>query len=83
MARRKANIPANETPEAKFIRVANERVSRILSSLRQLGGLGNTSQYMSKLEQRKQIAEALTAAMNKSMDALNKGGEAAPEFKLK
>jgi hypothetical protein len=83
MPRKAKNIPANETPEAKFIRVATDRVNRLLTALKQLGALGNTSQYGSKIEQRNQIKEALTTALTRSMEALNKGGETAPEFKLK
>lgn len=83
MPRKKANVPANETPEQRFVRVATERVNRLLTSLKQLGGLGTPSTYKSSAEQRKQIQEALTTATTRAMEAMSKGGETAQEFKLK
>lgn len=83
MPRKKANVPANETPEARFIRVANDRVSRLLTSIKQLARLGNPSEYKSKAEHRAQIQEALETALKRSMESMNKGGETQQEFKLK
>ncbi len=83
MPRKRTNIPANETPEQRFVRVANERVNRLLTGLKQLGTLGNPSQYKSKTEQRSQIGDALKASLERAMDSMNKGGEVTPEFKLK
>lgn len=83
MPRAKKNIPANETPEARFVRVAQDRVSRLLTQLKQLGGLGNPSQYKSKAEHRAQIKDALQGALDRAVEAMGKGGETTPEFKLK
>jgi hypothetical protein len=83
MPRRAQNVPANEKPEARFARVATSRVNVILTSLKQLGTLGNPKMYTSSPDQRKQIGEALKAALERSVDTLNKGGETVQEFKLK
>jgi hypothetical protein len=83
MPRRAQNVPANEKPEARFVRVATSRVNSILTSLKQLGTLGNPKVYSSSLDQRKQIGEALKAALERSIDSLHKGGETVQEFKLK
>jgi hypothetical protein len=83
MPRKSQNIPANEKEDARFIRVVNGRVNAILQQLKQLGTLGNPKLYKSSKEQRDQINTALSAALNRSMDTLNKGGEVVPEFKLK
>jgi len=82
MPRKKSNIPANETPESRFIRVANERVNRLLTGLKQLGTLGGTT-YASKTEQRKQIGDALEGAVKRAMESMSKDGVAPQEFKLK
>lgn len=82
MPRKKTNIPANETPEARFVRVANERVNRILTGLKNLGTLGGSS-YASKAEQRTQIKTALETALGKCMESMSKDGTTPAEFKLK
>ena len=83
MPRKAANVPANEKPEARFVRVATSRVNSLLTSLKQLGSLGNPKVYTSSPDQRKQIGEALKGAMERALDTLNKGGETVQEFKLK
>jgi hypothetical protein len=83
MPRKAKNVPANETPEARFVRIANDRVNRLLTGIKQLGGLGDTKTYKSSAEQRKQIDTALTTALTRTMESMNKGGEVQQEFKLK
>jgi hypothetical protein len=83
MPRKAANVPANEKEDARFIRVATSRVNSMLQSLKQLGTLGNPKMYKSTKEQRDQIQTALTGALTRCMESMNKGGEVTPEFKLK
>jgi hypothetical protein len=82
MPRSKQSIPANETNDKRFARVATQRVNSILTSLKQLGSLGNPNNYTSNPEQRKQIQTALTNALEASMQAMARG-ESVQEFKLK
>ncbi len=80
MPRKAANVPANETNAQRFVRVANHRVNLILTQLKGLGNLTG-SQYESKPEQRKKIAEALKLHMDNAMTAMEKGTPV-QEFKL-
>lgn len=82
MPRKKANIPANENNAQKFARLANERVNRILAGLKQVGALGNTTQYTSTAEQREKVVDALRKGVERAADQLKKGGEVPQEFKL-
>lgn len=80
MPRKAANVPANETNAQRFARIVNHRVNIVLTQLKGIGNLNGT-QYESKPEQRKKIAEALKAGVDASMTALEKGTPV-QEFKL-
>jgi hypothetical protein len=80
MPKFKQNIPANESESMKFIRLATHRVNTILRSYKQLGQLGGKS-YKSSPEQVKKIETVLTEALNRSVQALQKG-ESVQDFKL-
>jgi len=82
MPRKAQLIPANEKPADRFLRVASHRVNSLLTQLKQLGTLGNPKMYTSDPELRKQIGDALKAALDRSLDTLNKGGETVQEFKF-
>jgi hypothetical protein len=82
MPRKAQNIPANETKNQKFARLANQKVNQTLTLLKAVGGLGNRNQYESTPEQRKKIGEALTGAVGRAMDQMARGGETVQEFKL-
>lgn len=81
MPRKAQNVPANETSSAKFIRLANQRVSRLLMQYKQLGSLGGPA-YQSTPEQVKKIADALKGAQDRAVEQLQKKTVATPEFKL-
>jgi len=80
MPRTKANIPANENEAQRFVRLANQRVNSILTTLKQLGQLRG-SNYKSTPEQRKKIDTVLVEAVQKAVKAME-SGEASQEFKL-
>lgn len=81
MPRSRQNVPANETSSQRFIRLANDRVSVILKNFKALGKLGGTT-YYSTPDQRKQINTALTEALARTMQSMEKG-DSVQEFKLK
>lgn len=67
-------VPANETKHDKFIRLANQRVKRIITNLRQFGKLGapaydRTSEEIDKLE------AALKAEVDLAITKLRQGHE--------
>lgn len=80
MPRKAQNVPANENPAQRFVRIANHRVNLILTGLKGLGNLTGAT-YESKPEQRKKIAEALKAGVDASMQSLDKGTPT-QDFKL-
>lgn len=80
MPRTKQVIPANETPNQRFIRLANVRVNNTLTCLKSLSQLSGP-QYASTPVQRKQIQTALVDATNRALTILEKG-ETVQEFKL-
>jgi hypothetical protein len=82
MPRTKQNIPANESNNQRFIRVATFRVNTILTNLKQMGSLGNTSQYASSKEQHEQIRKSITDALDRAIQGMQKG-EAVSDFKFK
>lgn len=67
MAGRKA--PANETPEARFVRLANGRAAVALKAIDGLGKLVG-SQYASTKEQHAKLFGALRSKMETSERAL-------------
>ncbi len=81
MPRKAKNVPMNETPAQRFVRLANQRVNRILVTFKQLGQLGGSA-YASSPEQVRKIAEVLKAAHDRSVDQLQKKEVASGEFKL-
>lgn len=80
MPRTKQSIPANENESQRFVRVANHRVNTILTAYKMLGQLGG-AQYKSVPEQRKKIKDALQQALDRCMQAMERG-ESVQEFKL-
>jgi hypothetical protein len=82
MPRKAANVPANENNTQRFVRLANQKVNSVLTQLKSIGGLGNTKLYTSTPEQRKKIQEVLTGAVSRTMDSMNRGGEATQDFKV-
>lgn len=83
MPRKAQNVPANEKPDARFLRVAQTRVNSLLTSFKQLGAMGNPKLYTSTEMQRKQLSDALHAGLERALDSLNKGGETPQEFSFK
>lgn len=79
MPRKAANIPANETPAQRFVRLANQKVNTTLKSLKALGAL-HGSTVVSSADQRKAIKNALTEGLETAMQALD--GKVIQEFKL-
>ena len=79
MPRKKANIPANETPAQRFVRLANQKVNTMLKGLKSLGTL-HGSNYASTADQRKVIKTALTEGVDTALQALE--GKTIQEFKL-
>lgn len=80
MPRTKANIPQNENEAQRFVRLANQRVNSILTSLKSLGQLRG-SNYKSTPEQVKKIEQALNEGLTRAIKAMQ-SGEATAEFKL-
>jgi hypothetical protein len=60
----------NETPEAKFLRLALPRVNKSIKAISQIGKLGARS-YASTEEQRNKIHGALNEAVELAMRQLN------------
>ena len=81
MPRRAENIPTNEQPPARFVRVATKRTNQILAILKTMTTLGGAD-YVSSAEQRKQIEEAIGAATKTAIEGMTKGGTV-QAFKLK
>jgi hypothetical protein len=81
MPRKKTNIPANETPAQRFVRLANMRVNRLLSDFKSLAQLRGKL-YVSTPEQRKKIGEVLTETHTRSMKLLESAEVDNSGFKL-
>lgn len=81
MPKKSSRVPENETSQAKFMRLANQRVNRLLATYKQLGALGGTA-YTSTPDQVKRIGDALKASHDRAMDQLNKKTVSTQEFKL-
>ena len=81
MPKKRSNVPSNETPAAKFMRLANQRVSRFMKVYKQLGALGGSA-YQSTPDQLKKINDALINSHQHAMDSLNRKAVATQEFKL-
>lgn len=61
----------NETKNQKFVRLAQQRVSRAVKMIYNIGNLGGSG-YESTEDQRKKIEEALTGAVTNAVNRLNK-----------
>lgn len=68
---RVSKVPADETKEQKFVRLATARVNKVRKALDQIGLLGGAS-YFSTEEQRKKIVEALTESLEFNVNRLDK-----------
>jgi len=60
-----------ETKNQKFVRLAQQRVSRAVKMIYNIGNLGGAG-YESTEEQRKKIEDALTGAVQNAINRLNK-----------
>jgi ABC-type oligopeptide transport system substrate-binding subunit len=68
---RVSTVPADETKEQKFTRLATARVNKVRKALDQIGLLGGAS-YVSTDEQRKKIASALKESVEFNLNRLEK-----------
>ena len=81
MAKAKANRPPkDETKEAKFIRLANQRVGNALKHIGLVANLAGPG-YERTAEQEKQITDALEAALQDVRDRF--GGKSAQGGKFR
>jgi hypothetical protein len=62
MPKKKSNVPANETPEARFVRVATTKTNAILRNLKTLAKLKKST-----AAQRTAIASAISDAVDEAM----------------
>lgn len=76
-----AKAPANETPEARFVRIANRRVQKALDALDLVGNLTGSA-YKSTKEQRGKIVSALNKAVSDVAETLESGKTKASGFTL-
>jgi hypothetical protein len=60
-----------ETKNQKFVRLAQQRVSRAVKMIYNIGNLGGAG-YESTEDQRKKIEDALTGAVTNAINRLNK-----------
>lgn len=65
MVKKKSHIPPNETPEARFVRVATTKVNAILRNLKTLSRLKGSTPT-----QRKAIDDALMAGLRDTVASL-------------
>jgi hypothetical protein len=79
-AKDKAKDEDNETPEARFVRVAGKRVSNALRVLDSISAAGKSSIMVNTPEQREKIVNALTAKVQEVAASLQtvKGTKRAP-----
>lgn len=63
--------PPTETKNAKFVRLAQARVSRAVKMIYNIGNLGGAG-YESTADQRQKIADALNGAVETTINRLNK-----------
>lgn len=83
MARKKgtSTVPKNESKDAKFVRLANQRINKILKMYRQISQLGGAA-YESTSDQRKKIKDVLENGLSSAIDGMNKVKIASNDFKL-
>lgn len=65
----RGKTPENETPEARFIRLANIRAGNAVTNIRNLGMLVG-SNYKSTAEQHKKLFDTLRVELDKAENAL-------------
>lgn len=78
---RVSKVPADETKEQKFVRLATARVNKVRKSLDQIGLLGGAS-YSSTEDQRKKIVEALSECLEFNVNRLDKVKLSKSNFQL-
>lgn len=78
---RVSTVPADETKEQKFVRLATARVNKVRKALDQIGLLGGAS-YVSTEEQRKRIASALKESLEFNINRLDKVKLSKSNFEL-
>ena len=78
---RVSNIPADETKEQRFVRLATRRVTKVRKALDQIGLLGGAT-YSSTDDQRNKIADALTESLEFNLNRLKKVKTSKVEFTL-
>jgi hypothetical protein len=79
--RKKSNIPTNETPEQRFVRVATTKVNAIIRGMKTLSRLTGM-RAKSTDAQRAAIEKALTDALADTMSALKGNKVQTGGFKL-
>lgn len=72
----------DETPAARFVRLANRRVQKALTVLGHIANLGNRRVYEYTPEQTKKIREAIQAAATKVYAAFDGQAPTASGFSL-
>lgn len=68
---RVSTVPADETKQQKFVRLATRRVNKVRKALDQIGLLGGPA-YESTEEQRNRITEAIRECMEFNVNRLAK-----------
>lgn len=81
MPKKGKNVPTNETPSQRFVRLANQRVNRILETNKQLSQLAGTA-YESSPEQVRKIEDALSQSLVRTIESLKRKTVVSQEFKL-
>lgn len=81
-ARRKQQIPKDESKAARFVRVVTPRVDRAYKVIKQIG-LCAGSTYASTAEQEKQIVEILQSGVNSVKAQFQQTPEKAEGFRFK
>lgn len=81
MAGRQA-APENETKEARFIRVGNQRVNKTLAAIAGVGGLANKSSYAWTAAQLDAIFSQIQAETAKAASRFQSGAPASVGFDL-
>lgn len=79
--KKKSNVPANETPEARFIRIATTKTNAVIRNLRTLSRL-NGAKAKSTPEQRAAIQKAITESLTDAISSMAGNKVAAGGFKL-
>ncbi len=81
MAKKKSQIPDNETPEKRFKRVVEPRVGKAIKAIGLVGSVSGAT-YKVTEKDIANIETALTEALQKSMKRLGGTGDKASGFSL-